>query len=213
MSSYPLILMSTNLLVSLLTHSILGTWLSISPSAMCPAFTLGDVCIHMDDHLALWHFSLWSPCFRWASPSLYLPIQCHCYALGLCHHEELAICELLSSIVPAHTQLPNIIITRSLSRRGFNSVFLEEGVARGDRTGHMLLIKRQIKSHIILSLTCNEIDELCVSLVYLVCEIMKFKSLLQWTQILFFKEKIICYERRLSLGLSTYRPEEGNIWP
>lgn len=132
-----LILMSTNLLVSLLTHSILGTWLSISPSAMCPAFTLGDVCIHMDDHLALWHFSLWSPCFRRASPSLYLPIQSHCYALGLCHHEELAICKLLSSIIPAHTQLPNIIITRSLSRRGFNFFFRGRRCTWGQNWAHV----------------------------------------------------------------------------
>lgn len=90
----------------------------------CPAITLET---SASTWMTIWHsgiFSLWSPYCPWAFPWLYLPIQCHCYALGLCHHEELTICELLSSITPAHSQPPNIMaFIRSLSRIGFNSLF------------------------------------------------------------------------------------------
>lgn len=47
------------------------------------------------------------------------------------------------------SQPPNIIIVRSLSKIGFNSLFLEEGTVHGYITRHMLLIKRQTKSYII----------------------------------------------------------------
>lgn len=138
------------------------------------------------------------------------PQPCHYYALGLCHHEELTICELLSSVVPAHTQLPSIIIARSRSRRGFNSFFREGDCMWVRNWTHVADKEANTISH------------------YFVLKAMKLKNYMfhlcsMWNNEIqkpmsmnldsLFKGKIICYKRRLSLEFSLWRPEVSNIWP